>query len=92
MGVVDKGKLVVTKGNTKDLAELRSIYGQDAKWEILVELLEQRIASSKKGGAHFKRDFLLFALTILLYPTTSLNVSLKVLFSVVDVKHIKEYN
>lgn len=40
LGVVDKGNLVVTKGNTEDLAELKSIYGQDAKWEIPVELLE----------------------------------------------------
>jgi len=40
LGVADKGKLVVTKGNMEDLTELKRIYGQDAKWKILVELLE----------------------------------------------------
>lgn len=92
LGVADKGKPVVIKGNTEDLTELKSICGQDAKWEIPVELLERQIASSKEGGEHFKRDLLLFALTVLLCLSTSLNMSLKVLFSVVDVEHIKEYN
>lgn len=41
LGVDNKGKSVVTKGNTEDLAELKSIYGQNAKWQILVELLER---------------------------------------------------
>lgn len=40
LGVAHKGKPVVTKGSTEDLAELKSIYRQDTNWEIPIELLE----------------------------------------------------
>lgn len=44
------------------------------------------------GGENFKHDFVLFALTTLLCPTSSLNASPKILSSLTDVDKIIESN
>lgn len=46
----------------------------------------------QRGGDNFKHDFVLHALTTLLCSMSSLDASLKILHSLVDVNKVKEFN
>jgi hypothetical protein len=94
MGLRIDGNEIVVHDNIKINKELFYAYKGQSSGEnyITLKALEQSIAKSKYPDDHFKRQFVLYTIGLILAPTTKAHVHSKYLALVERVKDIEHFN